>query len=314
MRAAVISALGTPPVPSEHYAPHATDGQLTVEMEAAAINPVDIAIATGTFYAGHPSLPFVPCIEGVGRIGGRLVYIQGAGLGITAAGLAAGRVAAPAAALIDLPGDADPAIAAALGTAGLAGWMAVREASVTVDDVVVVLGASGSVGKIAMQAARLAGARRVVAVGRSLDKLATVSAFADALVGLGDDYATRLMQASEQSPSVVIDLLWGDPLIATLGTLAPRARVIQVGASAAPAATVASAAVRGKQIRIIGYSNFGLSRDVFTEQYLELVGHVTAGRVEMPIERFSLDQIGQAWSATMTASAKAVICFKEDDR
>lgn len=314
MRAAIVSDLGTTPRATTCDAPTPGADEVLAIMQAVAINPVDVAVAAGTFYAGHPPLPFVPCIEGAALVDGRLVYIQGAGLGLSRSGLAAGLAAVPTGAIVQLPDGVDAGLAAALGTAGLAGWMAVREAEVTPDDIVVVLGATGTVGNVALQAARLASARLVIAVGRSVDKLAAAAPFADATVALGDDFATRLNEACGRPPTVVIDLLWGEPLLATLGVVAPRARVIQVGASAGPTANVPSAAVRGKQLSIIGYSNFGLSRADFTQHYLELLAQAQAGRIDMSVQRFTLDQLEDAWSATVTASAKAVIELQEDDR
>ena len=117
---------------------------------AVALNPVDIAIGSGRFYAGHPPLPYLPGIECVGRPVGeqRLVYAQGSGMGIASDGFAAEQVAVPASALIDIPDDTDPAVAAALGTAGMAGWMSVTaRGRAGRDDVVVVLGATGTVGR-----------------------------------------------------------------------------------------------------------------------------------------------------------------------
>lgn len=315
MRAAVIKELGQAPVLVDRNPPQVGDGRALLEMEAVALNPVDIAIAAGSFYAGHPELPFVPCIEGVGRRDGRLVYVQGAGLGISSDGVASALVAAPPAALIDLPDGADPATAAALGTAGLAGWMAVHEAEIQPDDVVVVLGATGAAGRIAVQAARLAGAARIVAVGRSEPKLAAISGLCDVTVALGGgDLAERVLAAARRAPSVVIDLLWGEPLMAILGVLAPRARVVHLGASAGPTATVPSAPMRGKQLRMIGYSNFGLSRESFTAQYLHLVGLAATGQMEVDLQRFTLDEVALAWTATSRSETKAVVTFAEGDR
>jgi len=314
MRAANITALGQPPIVVDASPPLVASGEALVAIDAVSFNPVDIAIGSGTFYAGHPALPYVPGIEAAGRLDGRPVFAQGAGLGIARNGLAAGVAVVPPAALIALPAGIDPATAAALGTAGLAGWMAIHEADVSADDVVVVLGATGTVGSVAMQAARLSGAKRVVAVGRPSDRLAHLSSIADATVSLGDEYAARLTEACGGAPSVVIDLLWGQPIIDTLSTVAPRGRVVHVGASAAPFAELPSAAIRGRQLRIIGYSNFGLNRDEFAARYLELVDRACTGDIDISITRFSLDQVADAWTATATASAKAVVCFMEDDR
>jgi NADPH:quinone reductase-like Zn-dependent oxidoreductase len=315
MRVAKITELGSAPAVLQSDSPD-PGAELIVDMEAVSINPVDIAIGAGTFYAGHPPLPYVPCIEGVGRRDGRLVYVMGTGLGIARDGVAAGRVAVPAAALVELPFAADPVLSAALGTAGLAGWLSVQAAELGPHDVVVVLGATGAVGGVALQAARLGGARRVVAVGRSSAKLGELIASSDAQVALDGDapFAQRLLEAAGGPPTVVIDMLWGQPLLDTLGVVANRARIVQLGASAGPVAALPSAAVRGKQLRIIGYSNFGLSRDELASAYLTLVDHSIAGRVGMHVSTFPLADIGAAWDSTRSSVAKAVVTIGEGDR
>ena len=94
---------------------------------------------------------------------------------------------------------------------------------------------------------------------------------------------------------MIVDLLWGPPLQTALGAAAPRARVVHIGQSAAPEATLTSAAVRGKQIDLLGFSNFGLAMDELRQGYLELLGHSTAGRLQLPPETFTLDRIADAW-------------------
>lgn len=309
MRAALITELSSPPSIGERPTPIPADGSTLLTVAVAALNPIDVAIGAGRFHAGHPPLPYVPAIEAVGRTAdGRFVYAQGAGLGISADGFAAEQVAVPESALIEIPGDADPAIAAALGTAGLAGWLSVTaRANVTADDIVVVLGASGTVGNIAVQASRLRGARRIVAVGRSAERLAQVERAADATVLIGDDLAARVLEAAGGAPTVVIDMLWGAPLTSILSVVAPRARIVQVGASAGPEAIVPSAAVRGKQLDILGYSNFGVPRPLLVEAYLELLRLTAIGTIAVPIEVHLLDDVVAAWQATAAGTSKVVL-------
>ena len=66
MRAAVIERYGDPPVLRDVPEPKA-DGASVVEVTAAPLNPVDISIAGGKFYAGSPPTPYVPGGEGIGR-------------------------------------------------------------------------------------------------------------------------------------------------------------------------------------------------------------------------------------------------------
>jgi len=308
MRVAVISELGGIPEVVDRVDTAALKDCVELRVEAVALNPVDVAIASGKFYAGHPPLPYVPGLEAVGRVGDRLVYVQGGGLGITKDGFMTESVFISEDALIDIPQTSDPSIAAALGTAGLAGWLSVTwRAAVRPDDIVVVLGATGAVGNIAIQAARLRGAKRVVAVGRNMSRLETIAEDPSCLVAIGDQLAERVTAAAGGQPTVVIDMTWGAPLVALLPALAPGARVVQVGASAGAEAVFPSAPLRGKQLNILGYSNFGVPRDVFVSAYRELVNLANSGAIALPISRFQLSDIDEAWRTAVSGSTKVVV-------
>jgi NADPH2:quinone reductase len=315
IQAAVIGELGAAPVIATRDLPVVDDG-VVLDVLAVAFNPVDVAIGTGRFYAGHPPLPYVPGIECVGRPVGesRLVYAQGSGRGISSDGFAAEQVVAPATALIDIPERSDPAVAVALGTAGVAGWLAVTvRGRAGPDDVVVILGATGSVGRVALQAARISGAQRVVAVARSAARLDALGELADATVTIdGDDLAGRIASAAGAAPTLVIDGLWGSSAVAAMTAAAPGARIVQLGASAGPEASVPSAVVRGKQLDVLGYSNFGLPRAEFVDGYQRLVGLANDGKIRVDVDRYTLADVAAAWGATVNGQGKAVICPQTD--
>ena len=185
MRSAEITELASPPVVAERRDPRPADGQLVLDVAAVALNPVDIAIAAGTFYAGHPPLAYIPAIEAAGWVGDRFVYAQGSGRGVATDGFLAERAVVTEADLVELPDGTDPALAAALGIAGATGWLATTtRAEVGPGDIVVVLGATGAVGGIAVQAAKRCGASAVIAVGRDEARLAAVPG-ADARIAIG---------------------------------------------------------------------------------------------------------------------------------
>ena len=192
MRAAILSAYQALPELGERPDPQALEGQTVVELLAAALNPADLAIGSGSFPAGSPPLPYVPGIEGVGRVvqsarfsPGTRVWASGRGLGVAADGAFAGRFVAADDALFQVPEDARDVVAAAFGQVGLAAWMPLTWlAPVRTGEVVLVLGATGSVGSVAVQAAKLLGAGRVVGVGRDQSRL-------DDVGGLGADVGGR---------------------------------------------------------------------------------------------------------------------------
>jgi len=294
VRAAQVHELGSLPEPAE------VDDTGELEVAAVALNPLDLAIAAGRFYGGHPPLPYIPGCEAVTRAGTRRLYLRGDGRGIDKDGFLAERVSFPEELAIDVPDGLDDAVAAACGVAGVAGWLPVVRAEVSKDDRVLVLGATGSVGRIAVQAAKLRCAR-VVASGRDEARLKeTRELGADATVLLGEPY--------EEEFDVIIDPLWGEPLADALAAAAPRARIVHLGQSAGPTATLPSGTVRGKELRILGYSNFMLSPEELREAYGEVARAVLDGRLRFEVERFPLERVADAWKA-QGSGAKAVVVF-----
>lgn len=310
IRAALITELGAGAICGEISEDPTGDGESTVTMEAATLNPVDLAIAGGSFHAGHPQLPYVPGIEAVGSVEGRRVYVSGAGLGITRNGLIRDSFAADDKIFIDIPEKADAATAAALGTAGLAGWLPISwRAKVQRGETVLVLGATGFAGNIAVQAAKHLGAGRVVAAGRNHDRLTALDGVADAVVPLDtpDLGAAFVAACGEEGAHVIYDCLWGTPLEAALQAAAVGARVVQVGASAGQTGVIPSAAVRGKRLDLLGYSNFGVPRETLASAYLEIVTLAIEGELRVHIERVPLEQVADAWSGLGRGGTKYVV-------
>ena len=290
MRAAQIRELTTPPVVVE------VEDAGTITIEAVALNPLDIAVGNGLFYGGHPPLPYSPGCEAAGwDESGALVYLFGNGYGIGKSGFLVERVAVPADLPLRLPDGVDPPLAAAAGIAGVAGWVPVAwRAQVIPADRVLVLGARGAVGQIAMQAARLLGAAKVVGAGRSR------SGDIVSLDEIGDAFG-------EEGFTVCIDPLWGEPIARVLAHAAPGARIVHVGQSAGAEAPLRSADVRGKELLIRGHSNFAMSKEERDRAYLELLDHLVAGRIALDIERYPLDRVAEAWERQRSGPGAKVV-------
>jgi NADPH:quinone reductase-like Zn-dependent oxidoreductase len=307
LRAAIVSEYGAPPQTDERAVPEADAGEAVVELLAAALNPADLAIASGQFPAGSPPLPYVPGIEGVGRVvsskrfgPGTRVWASGRGVGVARDGAFAELFAAADQVLVEVPDDASDVVAAAFGQVGLAAWMPLSWlAPVRPDETVLVLGATGCVGTVAVQAAKLLGAGRVVAAGRDAARLeAAVALGADATVSIGSaDFPAQLAAAVDRvPPTLVLDLLCGPALEAAAAVAGPGARIAHVGQASAPTATFVSGHVRGKQLQILGYSNFAVPPDVLARGYADVVGHAAAGRLRLETDMVPLDRVGDAWA------------------
>jgi NADPH2:quinone reductase len=308
MKAAVIREVGAPAEADEVPEPSGD----AIEVLAAPINPIDVAVSRGVLATGHPELPYVPGCEAVGRTAdGRLVWLFGGALGRTADGAIAERAVIGDAHAIEVPAGADPALAAGLGIAGLAGWLPFAwRAPLKGGEDVLVLGATGSVGLVAVQAAKLLGAARVVAAGRSAEGLERAQECgADATVRLEGDLVAAFKAAfGGEGPSYIFDPLWGEPAAAAVEAAVPGATLVNLGQSAGATAALASAAVRFKTLSILGHTNFALPAGELAEHYQRLVRHAVAGEIRLEVERVPLADVTDAWRRQAEgAGAKLVI-------
>jgi NADPH:quinone reductase-like Zn-dependent oxidoreductase len=311
-RAAVIEQYAAAPTLAER---EPLPGGAIVELRAAALNPADLAIASGTFPAGSPPLPYVPGIDGIGVVvaserfaPGTRVGVLGGGVGVARDGTWAERFAAPESALLPVLDGVDDVTAAALLTPGLTAWLALTHvAELGAGESVLVLGATGTLGSVAVQAARQLGAGRVVAVGRDAARLErSRGRGADATVAAdGDGLVDALREAvGDHPPDVVVDPIFGPGFEAALAVAAPAARIVHVGQSSAPTASLASGLLRGKRLTLQGMSVFFVDRDVLEAGYTALLEHARDGRVTVDdVEAVPLERAAEAWAAKAAGQA-----------
>lgn len=311
MRAALVGELGARPELGSTSESSMTDA-VAIEMLAAPLNPLDVSVASGHFGGGHPALPYVPGIEGVGRRtdSGALVYAMGGGLGIARNGCAAERFDADPRSLLEVREDVSPELAAALGTPGLAAWLALEwKGALTKGETVVVLGATGTGGRLALQLARLLGAGRVVAVGRGGPNLAGVARFADAVLEAdADDYTARLGAVCPDGVQLVLDFVWGSPFEHTIPAVSLGGRVVQIGAAASPTASVSSPLLRARRLTLHGFTNFAAPPELLAATYARLLGEAAAGRLVLDtVETMPLERVGEAWDLMRRGGRKVVL-------
>jgi NADPH:quinone reductase-like Zn-dependent oxidoreductase len=297
MDAAVLTEPGTPTF-AQFDEPAPGPGQAVVDVRVAGVNPVDVAIAAGAFVT-KPPFPSVAGREGVGTVAGRRVYFNGC---VAPFGSMAQRALVPADALLDVPDGLDDGLAVAMGIAGLAAWLPLQwRARLQPGETVLVLGASGVLGTIAVQAAKVLGAGRVVAAARdagSLQRLADLGA--DATVDLSGepsvaDLSARLREAAGGGVDVTIDPLWGVPALAAMGAARRGVRHVQIGHSAAASAELPAGAFRESMVDLLGYTTRHVPGDVVARGWTELTGHAAAGRIAVEVERAPLAEVGRVW-------------------
>jgi NADPH:quinone reductase-like Zn-dependent oxidoreductase len=307
MRAAVLHEYGVPGV-DEFEEPSAEPGQAVVEVLAAGLNPVDTAICAGRFYAGKPPLPSVAGREGVGMLDGRRVYFD---VPIAPFGSMAERALINPASTYALPDGVSDGVAVALGISGLAAWLALTwRAQLKQGEHVLVLAASGVLGQIAVQAAKLLGAGRVVAAARSREGLERcLELGADAAVRFGEpaDLPAALTEAADGRIDVVVDPLWGEPLVAAVNAASFGARIVQLGAGAAADAMIPSAAIRGKMLVLMGHTNFAAPPDVKREAYERLADAAASGEIRVEVDPLPLEQVAEAWRRLEAGSHRKIV-------
>lgn len=295
MRAFVLERAGAEPRLRETPPPDAAAaeqvGGRVVPVHAAGVNPVDLKMADDP---ARPT-PRVVGNEAVVLLDGRRCYAERT---LAPHGSFAEWAVVDPAIPIPLPDDVPDDAALAVGIAGLASWLALaRTAALGPGETVLVLGATGAVGRIAVQAARLLGAGRVVAAGRNATRLAELSALgADATVPLtgGPDDTAALLDASDGGVDVVLDVLYGEPMVVALGAVRQGGRVVTVGSAAGTTAAVPFATIRGRSL--LTHSNQLTDPAPRREGYLRLLEHLRRGEISVETEVLPLAEAAAAWS------------------
>jgi len=220
---------------------------------------------------------------------------------------------ATAADVVPLPAGSDHTVIASLGLSADAAWMALTwRGGLQPGEHVLVLGASGTVGQVGIQVARLHGAGHVIAACRDAHGRHRASELgAHAVVDLtGDDpagIAKRLTEASAGRIDLVLDPVWGIPAEAATRALSPGGRLVNLGSSAGQQANLSSATLRGGELSVLGYTNNGLSPEQKVAALAEILRHAAEGRIDTDREMLPLAEIGSAWSRCGTAPHRRAV-------
>lgn len=278
-------------------------GEVVVTLSYGGVNPVDRYGALGRVATDGP-VPRTLGTEGSGRVQGRPVLIRGHGLGTRRDGLWAGAAVVPAAALIDVPEGVELAPAAAMGVAGLTAWRVVTEiGQVVADDRVLVLGANGGVGSIAVSVAHRLGA---TVWGQTMD-----ADNAEWLAARGTDHvvvagAGELAAAmAEFAPTVVIDPLGDGFTGAAIEALAPHGRLVIFGTSAGPTGALPLQSLYRKGLTVLGYGGLIEPDEVLAKALKEALQALADGRFEVPVEGvLPLTEVNDALSRLASRGAR----------
>ncbi|WP_319451162.1 MULTISPECIES: zinc-binding alcohol dehydrogenase family protein [unclassified Mycobacterium] len=321
--AAIIDQPGASPRLGTVDLPATTPGRSLLRVLAAPVNPLDLHIASGTFHSLRHDRAYVPGSECIGVVmhsaryePGERVYAQCIATPDRPGSLAT-HVVVGDEDVVPVPGDVDAVTAAAVGNSGIAAYLPlIQTARLKAGDSVLILGATGTVGQLAVQIARSHQAARVVGVGRDTSALEQVLGLgADAVVELRDndtedELADRLLKATNGRVDVVLDGLYALPLQAALRVCSPHGRVVNIGNAAGASAEIPAGLLRSRQLTVVGFAGLHVPMTIKEPALVWLWRQIAARKLHVPVERSSLVDIGRTWSLQESSPhAKHVVFF-----
>ncbi|HXL94152.1 MAG TPA: zinc-binding alcohol dehydrogenase family protein [Streptosporangiaceae bacterium] len=306
MHAAVVTTFGAAPRYQEFPVPvPADDDQMLVDVLAAGLHPRVRSQANGSHYTSTGELPLVPGVDGVGRgPDGLLRYFI---LPDTAMGAMAEQTVIDVRRSVVLDDSVDPVAVAAAMNPAMSSWVALRQRiAFQPGQDVLVLGATGNSGQLAVQIAKRSGARNVIAAGRNPARLATLPALgATATVSLDSvslDSGGQLAKVAADV-DVVLDYVWGEPTAAAMAAIitsrADRSKPltwIQIGSVAGRTSPIPSAALRAARLQIVGSGQGSVSPREYLAELPALAELISAGTLDIAARAMPLADVEQAWA------------------
>jgi NADPH:quinone reductase len=336
VRAAIVEATGRPPAAAEVPEPRRRPGEALVRIHAAALNPVELHIWNGHFFDGPPHPPYVIGLEGVGVVeeGERLapgtrVRVEFVHPGYGRDGAVAEYAVAPEepdatdrasqASVSPVGDELGDTEAAALGVPVFTALMCLERAEAAGASLagahVLVTGATGAVGAIAVQLAKLLGATRVVAAGRNPERLERARSLgADATVQLEDgvgaeELRDRFSEAAAGRLDVALDPLWGESARAAIDALTRDGVYVSFGQAVSAAAELSGIPLRNRRVTVVGHSGAwatpqerqaALAR---AHQLAEQAGQ----RLTLDTEELALNEIGDGWERLSSSAGRRLV-------
>jgi NADPH2:quinone reductase len=315
----VLNAPGKPPRCEEFPDPRPSQGEVLVHVRAASLKNVEKAMASGSHYDSHRELPVVCGIDGVGVLDdGSRVFCGGCRPPF---GMMAERAAVPRAYCLPVPEGVDDATAAALPNPALSSWLALLwRAKLEAGQTVLILGATGVAGKLAIQVARHLGAGRVVAAGRNERILETLPGLgADATIALDrpdpELTASFVREAGRKRFDVVLDYVWGRPTEVLLDAMTGHdvmgesepLRLVEIGETAGPTISLPAAALRSSGIEIYGSGGGSVPPTAILELFPQLWALAAGGKLRIDTVPVPLADVESAWRRTDVPGRRIVI-------
>lgn len=314
VKAALVESPGQPPRYRSIPEPQAGPGEELVDVLGVGVHPATRAIAAGEHRTSGAGLPIVAGVDAVvRRADGSLAFVMMPGTGTLAE-----RIAIDSASAIPVPADADPAVLAATMNPALSSWVALRaRVPFTAGQSVLVIGATGNAGSMAVKVAQHLGAGRVVAAGRNRARLdALLSEGADEAVALTSDADATAAAYAEAAAEVdvVLDYVWGPPtelaMRAVLGARPDPTRLldwVQVGGMGGSEITLRGFALISHAVRVQGSGFTAVPPDYYRRDFPELAATIASGAMAVRPRRVPLADVEQAWADEDAPGERTVI-------
>jgi NADPH:quinone reductase-like Zn-dependent oxidoreductase len=304
MKAAIVRGAGQTPVYDDFEEPAVSPGENRVRVTAAALSPFVKSRASGKHYSSSVRFPLVAGVDGVGHLDdGRRVYFI---LPTAPYGSLAEETVVPSAQCLPLPEEVDDVTAAAIANPGVSSWAAyVERAKLKAGETVLINGATGTAGRLAVHVAMYLGAGKIIATGRNVEVLHSLVALgANVTIPLGQNGAALEDSFAEQFAAgvdVVIDYLWGEraevllKAAAKAGTGAAPIRFVQVGAASGSDITLPAAVLRSSPIELMGSGLGSVPNDRLIHCIGELLKATGASGFKIATKVVPLSEVTSAW-------------------
>jgi NADPH:quinone reductase-like Zn-dependent oxidoreductase len=307
MKAAVVHDFNAPPRYDDFPAPSAEFGETTVQVRAAALSQLVKAQASGRHYSSGKTLPLVPGVDGVGLLpDGRRVYFA---FPRKLFGSMAETSVVQLQNCVDIPDDVDDVTAAAIGNPGMSSWTALLDrAKFFPGENVLINGATGASGRLAIQIAKHLGAAKVIVTGRNAQSVKGLAALgADILIPLdvpADELKASFREALHtHKVNVVLDYLWGPSAECLLSAAAgqghqsgePRIRFVQIGSLTGNDISLPGSLLRSSGLELMGSGLGSVSNAGLVQAVGGVLRAISTAGLSIAAEAVALQDVESAW-------------------
>jgi len=316
MKAAIVVEAGQAPVYGDFRDPVPAPGNGLIRVTAAAISHVTRSRASGTHYSSEGAPPFVPGVDGVG-VGedGQRVYFV---LPERPFGAMAELCIVNERQRVALPDDLSDESAAAMAIPGMSSWAAlVERANLRAGETVLINGATGASGRLAIQIAKYLGAGKVIATGRQTKAFEELRLLgADVTVPLVQDrdaLQKAFQHEFQQGVDIVLDYLWGmsaETLVVAAAEAGPEGvpiRYLQIGSISGANINLPSAALRSSSLQLMGS---GIGSIPFPRLLKALEGVLQAAPsagFKVAVQSVPLAEVTRVWTSGDTESRVVLV-------